>query len=473
MSSTNQERWQRVKDQLRKQLGEDVFSSWFGRMELEAVDQGAVRLSVPTRFLRTWIQAHYSEHVLVRWQSEEPSVTRLELSVRSATVRPPVVKPKLPDVLPPSREPRGAMDGIELRSNVPLMSVHEALGGSPLDPRLTFETFIVGRSNTLAHAAAKQVATSRRGEQLMFNPLYIHAAVGLGKTHLLQAITWAGNSTERKVLYLTAERFMYGFVSALKTQTTLAFKEAVRAIDVLVIDDLQFLQGRSTQAEFCHTLNALIDAGRQVVIASDRPPADLESLDDRVRSRLAGGLVVEIGSLGEELRLEILKSRIAAARLYHPGFEVPTPVLAFIAKSVTHNGRDLEGAVNRLLAHNKLTGQPVTLEMAEREMRDLIRPAEPKRVRIEDIQRVVARQYNVSRADLLSSRRTANVVRPRQVAMYLAKILTLRSLPEIGRRFGGRDHTTVLHAVRKIETLAGNDSAFADEIETLKRLLQD
>ena len=473
MSGTHQERWLRVKDQLRKQLGEDVFSSWFGRMELEAVDQGAVRLSVPTRFLRTWIQSHYSEQVLVRWQSEEPSVTRLELSVRSATVRPPAVKPKLPEPLPPSRETREAMDGVELRSSVPLLSVHEALGGSPLDPRLTFETFIVGRSNTLAHAAAKQVATSRRDEQLMFNPLYIHAAVGLGKTHLLQAITWAGNSTERKVLYLTAERFMYGFVSALKTQTTLAFKEAVRAIDVLVIDDLQFLQGRSTQAEFCHTLNALIDAGRQVVIASDRPPADLESLDDRVRSRLAGGLVVEIGSLGEELRLEILKSRITAARLYHPGFEVPTPVLAFIAKSVTHNGRDLEGAVNRLLAHNKLTGQPVTLEMAEREMRDLIRPAEPKRVRIEDIQRVVARQYNVSRADLLSSRRTANVVRPRQVAMYLAKILTLRSLPEIGRRFGGRDHTTVLHAVRKIEALAGNDTVLAEEIEALKRQLQD
>ena len=212
------------------------------------------------------------------------------------------------------------------------MTVHEALGGSPLDPRLSFETFIVGRSNTLAHAAARQVATSRRGDPLMFNPLYIHAGVGLGKTHLLQAITWAGNGSDRKVLYLTAERFMYGFVSALRTQTTLAFKEAVRAIDVLVIDDLQFLQGRSTQAEFCHTLNALIDAGRQVVIASDRPPADLESLDDRVRSRLAGGLVVEIGSLGEELRLEILKSRIAAACIHHPGFEVPAPVLAFIAK---------------------------------------------------------------------------------------------------------------------------------------------
>ncbi len=354
-----------------------------------------MRLSVPTRFLRTWIQSHYSEHVLSRWQAEEPAITRLELSVRSAALRHIAPKPKAAEPTL-AREFRD-MDNAEQRTSVPYLTVHEALGGSPLDPRLTFESFIVGRSNTLAHAAAKQVATCRRGEQLMFNPLYIHAAVGLGKTHLLQAITWAGNNSDRKVLYLTAERFMYGFVSALKTQTTLAFKEAVRAIDVLVIDDLQFLQGRSTQAEFCHTLNALIDAGRQVVIASDRPPSDLESLDDRVRSRLAGGLVVEIGSLGEELRLEILKSRIAAARSHHPGFEVPAPVLVFIAKSVTHNGRDLEGAVNRLLAHSKLTGQPVTLEMAEREMRDLIRPAEPKRVRIEDIQRVVARQYNVSR----------------------------------------------------------------------------
>jgi chromosomal replication initiator protein len=262
-------------------------------------------------------------------------------------------------------------------------------------------------------------------------------------------------------------------VAALRAQTAIAFKESLRGIDVLVIDDLQFLQGRNTQAEFCHTLNALIDAGRQVVIASDRPPSDLESLDERVRSRLAGGLVVEMGALGEELRLEILKSRVAAARQYHSGFDVPPPVLGFIAKTVTHNGRDLEGALNRLLAHSKLTGQAVTLEMAEREVRDLIRPQEPRRVKIEEIQRIVARQYNVSRADLLSSRRTANVVRPRQVAMYLAKTLTLRSLPEIGRRFGGRDHTTVLHAVRKIENLVNNDGALAEEIELLKRQLQD
>jgi chromosomal replication initiator protein len=352
--------------------------------------------------------------------------------------------------------------------------VHDALGGSPLDPRLTFDSFVVGRSNTLAHAAAKQVAQGRRGDPVMFNPLYIHAGVGLGKTHLLQSIAWTGNATaERKVLYLTAEKFMYGFVAALRAQNAVAFKEALRTIDVLVIDDLQFLQGKATQAEFCHTLNALIDSGRQVVIASDRPPSELETLDERVRSRLAGGLVVEMGSLGEELRFEILKARVAAARLHHAGFDVPASVLVYIAKTVTHNGRDLEGALNRLLAHSKLTGQPVTLEMAEREIRDLIRPQEPKRIKIEEIQRIVARQYNVSRADLLSSRRTANVVRPRQVAMYLAKQLTLRSLPEIGRRFGGRDHTTVLHAVRKIENLVNTDTSLAEEIEILKRQLQD
>jgi chromosomal replication initiator protein len=471
MTSTNQELWLRVKGRLRAEVGEDIYSSWFARMDLEGIEEETVRMSVPTRFLRSWIQSHYAERVLACWQAEQEKVGRIELMVRSSVLRPLPVKPAEQAV----REIREVKFNGDARYVAgPVSAAHDSLGGSPLDPRLTFESFVVGRSNTLAHAAAKQVAAARRSDAVMFNPFYIHAGVGLGKTHLLQAVTWAGNAAgERKVLYLTAEKFMYGFVSALRSQTAIAFKETLRAIDVLVIDDLQFLQGKSTQAEFCHTLNALIDAGRQVVIASDRPPSDLESLDDRMRSRLAGGLVVEMGSLGEELRLEILKARMNAARLHHPGFDVPLPVLAYIAKTVTHNGRDLEGALNRLLAHNKLTGQAVTLEMAEREVRDLIRPHEPRRVKIEDIQRVVARQYNVSRADLLSSRRTANVVRPRQVAMYLAKTLTLRSLPEIGRRFGGRDHTTVLHAVRKIENLVGNDTTLAEEIELLKRQLQE
>ena len=476
MTSPDQERWLRVKEKLRAEVGEDIFQSWFARMDLERIEVNTAHLSVPTRFLKSWIQSHYTDRVLACWQGENTDIQKIDVTVRSAMIRtaPPKIKP--PEIMEPHRDLRvGRLDIGELRAvYAPVSTGHDALGGSPLDLRLTFESFVIGRSNTLAHAAAKQVALARRGEPVMFNPLYIHAGVGLGKTHLLQAVTWAGNSgSERKVLYLTAEKFMYGFVAALKTQTALAFKEALRGIDVLVIDDLQFLQGKSTQAEFCHTLNALIDAGRQVVIAADRPPSDLESLDDRVRSRLAGGLVVEMGSLGEELRLGILKSRVAAARAHHASFDVPEAVLDYLARTITHNGRDLEGAINRLLAHSKLNAQPVTLEMAEREVRDLIRPQEPKRIKIEDIQRVVARQYNVSRSDLLSSRRTANVVRPRQVAMYLAKTLTLRSLPEIGRRFGGRDHTTVLHAVRKIEALVARDTALSEEVDSLKRQLQE
>lgn len=355
---------------------------------------------------------------------------------------------------------------------------NNAVQGSLLDPRLTFGSYVVGRSNTLAHAAAKQVAAGRRGDPVMFNPLYIYARVGLGKTHLLQAIAWASminlpGQVGRKVHYLSAEKFMYAFASTLSVQTALAFKEMASKIDVLLIDDLQFLQDKSMQTEFCHTINALVDAGRQVVVAADRPPNELEALDERVRSRLSAGLVVEMGLLGEEMRLEILRTRAAAMQQQHAGFDIPWSVLAFVAKSVTHHGRDLEGALNRLLAHHKLTGEEVTFQMAEREVRDLIRPAEPKRVKIEDIQRVVAGHYNVSRSDLLSARRTANIVRPRQVAMYLAKTLTLRSLPEIGRRFGGRDHTTVLHAVRKIEGLVGNGTTLAEEIELLKRQLQE
>lgn len=478
MTNTEQDRWSRVKGRLRSSVGEDVYSSWFARMDLESLQQESVHLSVPTRFLKSWIQTHYADRVLSCWQAEMPEVHRIDLTVRSAARCAAPVRDAQAAPTEPRRDdhhhPRPAAQEVRSSAATPVSTSHDALGGSPLDPRLTFASFVIGRSNTLAHAAAKQVAEGRHGDPVMFNPLYIHSGVGLGKTHLLQAVTWAGNSNpDRKVLYLTAEKFMYGFVAALKSQTSLAFKEALRGIDVLVIDDLQFLQGKTTQAEFCHTLNALIDAGRQVVIAADRPPADLESLDERVRSRLAGGLVVEMGQLSEDLRLGILKSRVTAARAHHASFDVPQPVLEYLARSITHNGRDLEGAINRLLAHSKLNSQPVTLEMAEREVRDLIRPQEPKRIKIEDIQRVVARQYNVSRADLLSSRRTANVVRPRQVAMYLAKTLTLRSLPEIGRRFGGRDHTTVLHAVRKIEGLVSKDTTLSDEVELLKRQLQE
>jgi chromosomal replication initiator protein len=476
MAEIQDDCWVRVKGRLRAEVGEAVYTSWFARMELESVESDTARISVPTRFLKSWIQSHYGERLLTCWQSERPAVRRIDLSVRSAAIRqapPCAISQPNGAGAPDRREPNPYRSDMKINGSGPAPG-QDAHGGSPLDPRLTFESFVVGRSNTLANAACKQVAMARRSDPVMFNPLYIHAGVGLGKTHLLQALALKINSSgERNALYLTAERFMYGFVSALRNQTALAFKDALRGIDVLVIDDLQFLQGKNSQAEFSHTLNSLLDGGRQVVVAADRPPTELESLDERVRSRLAGGLAVEIGLLGEELRLEILAGRVNAARAHHPGFDVPAPVLSYIAKTVTHNGRDLEGALNRLLAHSKLTGQPITLELAERELRDLIRPIELKRVRIEEIQRIVARHYNVSRSDLLSSRRTANVVRPRQIAMYLAKTLTLRSLPEIGRRFGGRDHTTVLHAVRKIEGLIGTDTILAAEIESLKGQLHE
>ncbi len=294
MTTTDPERWERVKNRLRAEVGEEIFQSWFARMELERIQDGMAHLSVPTRFLKSWIQSHYIERLLTCWQGEHSEIQKLDVSVRSAVIRTALPKAKQVEAIEFGRDPRGKLEGGETRTAFgPVASGHDALGGSPLDLRLTFDTFVVGRSNTLAHAAAKQVAAARRGDPVMFNPLYIHAGVGLGKTHLLQATTWAGNNgSERKVLYLTAEKFMYGFVSALRTQTALAFKEALRGIDVLVIDDLQFLQGKSTQAEFCHTLNALIDAGRQVVIAS-RSPADRPGKPRRPRAlaarRRAGG----------------------------------------------------------------------------------------------------------------------------------------------------------------------------------------
>ncbi len=339
---------------------------------------------------------------------------------------------------------------------------------------MTFSTFQVGRSNQLAFTAAQRVSEQRAGGRATsFCPLYVHSAVGLGKTHLLQAVAHTAANQGRSVIYLTAEKFMYGFVASLQSQTSIAFKERLRAIDLLIFDDAQFLQGKSIQAEFGHALNALLDAGRDVIVAADRPPNDLEALDERVRSRLGVGLCVEIGLLDEPLRLKILEARVAAARSLQPNFELSQAVLAFVARSIRSNGRDLEGAVNRLLAHSTLTGAPLTVEAAEVAIRDLIRAHEPKRVKIEDIQKLVANHYSVSRADILSSRRTAVVVKPRQVAMFLAKTLTMRSLPEIGRRFGGRDHTTVLHAVRKIEALSANDATLRDEIDLLKRMLQD
>ena len=461
------EAWLRVRARLREEIGEEKFSSWFARMDLDRAGAGLIQLSVPTRFLKAWIQDNYLARIGELFTEETGASRRVELTVRSAVARPvAAVRPAGPAPVKVVEAQAPARPAAPVAAAAP--SIETA--GSPLDFRLTFETFVVGKSNALAHAAARQVAEAASGAGPVFNPLYLHAAVGLGKTHLLQAVAHAGEKRGRRTVYLTAERFMYGFVQALRTHSAIAFKDTLRTIDTLVIDDLQFLKGSNLQQEFCHTLNALLDGGRQVVVAADCVPADLEHLDERVRSRLAGGLVVALGPLEEDLRLEILKTRYAALAEQHAGFAVPAEVLEFLARSVGQSGRDLDGALNKLLAANQLKGDPITLEMAEGAVKDLIRPTDGRRVRIDDILKVVAKHYNVTRADLLSQRRTANVVKPRQIAMYLAKVLTLRSLPEIGRRFGGRDHTTVLHAVRKIDGLIATDRVLAEEIEVLKRL---
>ena len=473
------EQWSNACRRLRAELGEAVFGAWFARLELDRVVDDTAYLSVPTNFLKTWIQSHYVDKLCATLVAEAPDVKRCIIGLRSSsrlapkTAQPAEAGEGSSEAIPASQPQRSAsvarIDGHAKALATPT----DALASSPLDRRLTFASFVVGKSNQLASLAAQRVAEAAQGDAPLYSPLYIHAAVGLGKTHLLQATAHAVTEAGRRVIYLTAERFMYGFVAALKAQTSIAFKEKLRAIDVLIIDDVQFLQGKSIQTEFCHTLNALIDDGRQVIVAADRPPSDLESLEERVRSRLAGGLCVEMEALDEALRGKILEHRVVAARALHPGFTLSPAVLTYVARTICTNGRDLDGAVNRLMAHATLSGTSHTVETAEAAIRDLVRLREPKRVKIEDIQKLVANHYNVSRADILSSRRTATVVRPRQIAMYLSKALTLRSLPEIGRRFGGRDHTTVLHAVRKIEALSGKEAALAEELELLKRLLQD
>ena len=473
--------WSSACRRLRAELGEAVFGAWFARIDLDRVVDDTAYLTVPTNFLKTWIQSHYLDRIGIALGAEASSVKRVVVGLRSSsrplpnkTIAAAEATVEISDARPMSGAPaRLAHLPRTIDAGQPLNPAGDALVSSPLDRRLTFASFVVGRSNQLAHAAARRVASSSTGDAVLYSPLYIHAAVGLGKTHLLQATAHAVTDTGRRVIYLTAERFMYGFVAALKAQTSIVFKEKLRAIDVLIIDDVQFLQGKSIQTEFCHTLNALIDDNRQVIVAADRPPADLDALDERVRSRLAGGLCVEMEALDEALRLKIIETRVTVAQSLQPGFELSPAVTTFVARTICSNGRDLDGAVNRLMAHATLNGYPHTIESAEAAIRDLVRTREPKRVKIEDIQKLVANHYNVSRADILSSRRTATVVRPRQIAMYLSKALTPRSLPEIGRRFGGRDHTTVLHAVRKIEALCGKESSLAEELELLKRLLQD
>ncbi|MGZ9107245.1 MAG: chromosomal replication initiator protein DnaA [Micavibrio sp.] len=450
--------WTAIHDNMRNEFGEAVFRSWLKPLILQAHYHGTLEVSVPTRFMRDWIQSHYSARILELCTEKNPEIRRLEIVVVQSGIRDlnneeRKVEPKIPAKAP------------VLKSNENAVGENASDLSSPFDPRFTFESFIVGKPNALAHAAARRIVESNN---VPFNPLFLYGGVGLGKTHLMHAIGWAmkKQAPEKTVMYLSAEKFMYQFVRAIRAQDTMAFKEIFRSVDVLMIDDIQFISGKeSTQEEFFHTFNALVDQNKQIVISADKAPSDLTGLEERLRSRLAWGLVADIQPSTYELRLGILQSKRVQL-----GAEIPDAVLEFLALKVCSNIRELEGALNRIVAHADVTKSAITLESTQEVLSDLLR-AHDRRITIDEIQRKVAEHYNIRLPDMHSARRARNVARPRQVAMYLAKQLTSRSLPEIGRKFGGRDHTTVMHAVRKVEELMRDDTQIAQDVEICRRAL--
>ena len=453
--------FQRVLGLLRDEVGDTAYRSWLQSLRVERVENGEAVVAVPTRFLRTWIADHYADRLLALWRGENPAIVRLSLIVESQTASAVTADGAPPADSMGTIEPAGLPDVAEDRDQL----------SAPLDSRFTFENFIVGKPNELAHAAARRVAEACVGpeQSVPFNPLFLYGGVGLGKTHLMHAIAWhiRLRAPGRKIIYLSAEKFMYQFIRALRFKSTMDFKEAFRSVDLLMIDDVQFISGKdSTQEEFFHTFNALVDQNRQIVISADKSPSDLEGLEERMRSRLGWGLVADIHPTTYELRLGILQAKAEQA-----GIRLPQKVMEFLAHKIVSNVRELEGALNRIIAQAQLIGRDVTLEGAQELLHDLVR-ANERRVTIEEIQRKVAEHFNIKLAEMASTRRARVVARPRQVAMYLAKQLTPRSLPEIGRKFGGRDHTTVMHAVKKIEELIASDNSLAEDVELLRRMLQ-
>lgn len=465
----------RVLSNLKLHLTAEAYNSWFCRMQLAEYSKASVQLSVPTAFLRSWINNHYSELLFELWKAECPSLMHMDIVVRRLGER---VQTGV------SEKQETALEGRKARASHSLLEGEKANFknerqdslGSPLDKRYTLKNFVEGSSNRLALAAARSVAELGAGEgKIIFNPLFLHASVGMGKTHLLQAIAWEvlHNSPQACVVYLTAEYFMWRFATAIRDNATLSLKEQLRHIDLLIIDDMQFLQGRAIQNEFCHLLNALLDSAKQVVIAADCLPSGLQSLDVRVRSRLQNGVALEIGRPDYEMRLTMLRQRLAFAQKSAPSLFIPDEVLSYIAEKVSGSCRNIEGAFNQLLFQLSFDSKPSFDRINEMLGHLLLPQEETKQPRIEEVQRLVAKHYNVSKQDLLSMRRTRSIVRPRQIAMYLSKEMTSRSLPEIGRRFGNRDHTTVLHAVRKIEELLKKDTKMAQELELLQRFIKE
>ena len=469
-------RGQKVRQALKANLGDDVYSSWFHSLEFASFDAGTLVVTVPVKFLKNWLETHYLDAIQRCASIEFDGIERVEVKIRTPAPTSPVAQSNNattrsdkshPSPHAKSSEPNplastaaGFVTAIGSRTGV------AGLEGSPLDPRYTFDSFVVGKANELAYNAARTVA---EGGPIDFNPLFLHGTTGLGKTHLMHAIGWQIRSAMpgAKVVYMSAEKFMVEFVSAMRDKDTLSFKQKLRTADLLMIDDVQFIAGKdSTQEEFFHTMNEIISAGKRLVITADRSPQNLEGIENRILSRLAWGLVADINPADYELRLSILLEKMKRM----PGATVGEDVIDFLARKITSNVRELEGALNRIVAYSTLVGKPIDLDFARQVLADVLK-AHDRKVTIDEIQRKVADYYAIKLSDLLSARRAREVARPRQVAMFLAKRLTPRSLPDIGRRFGGRDHTTVMHAVKRIEELRADDSELDADITRLTRII--
>ncbi len=448
--------WGRVRDELLKDLGKNNFVTWIEPLEFTHLRDGVVQFIVPTNFMGTWVSRNFADRIREGFKATGLEVERVEFLVNPAAK---AEEADLPVAAPVARPRRISS------------TVDAELPGAPLDHRFTFDGFVVGKPNELAHAAARRVA---EGGPVTFNPLFLYGGVGLGKTHLMHAIAWElqGRSPDLRVLYLSAEQFMYRFVQALREKAIMDFKELFRSVDVLMVDDVQFIAGKdSTQEEFFHTFNALIDQNKQIVISADRAPGEIKDLEERIKSRLQCGLVVDLHPTDYELRLGILQQKAELYRQQYRGLILCDGVLEFLAYRITTNVRVLEGALTRLFAFASLVGREITLELAQDCLSDILR-ASDRKVTIEEIQRKVAEHYNIRLADLVGPKRSRQIARPRQMAMYLAKQLTTRSLPEIGRRFGGRDHTTIMHGVRVITAMQSTDQQIAEDLKLLTRLLE-
>ncbi|WP_370229675.1 chromosomal replication initiator protein DnaA [Cognatishimia sp.] len=445
-------------------VGQNNYKAWIEPLEFADIQDGVATFNVPTNFIGNYVSQNFGDLLIHKLVSLGENVQRVHFRVANTSTAPRVTSPSI-ETPSSGREPARA-------PAQPRIDTAKAdLPGAPLDARFTFDSFVVGKPNELANAAARRVA---EGGPVSFNPLFLYGGVGLGKTHLMHAIAWELQTRrpDLNVLYLSAEQFMYRFVQALRDRKMMDFKELFRSVDVLMVDDVQFIAGKdSTQEEFFHTFNALVDQNKQIIISADRAPGEIKGMEDRIRSRLQCGLVVDLHPTDYELRLGILQSKVEQYRSQYPDLVLADGVLEFLAHRISTNVRVLEGALTRLFAFASLVGREITMELTQDCLSDVLRASERK-ISVEEIQRRVAEHYNIRLSDMIGPKRLRNFARPRQVAMFLCKQLTSRSLPEIGRRFGGRDHTTVMHGVRRIEELRSSDGQIAEDLELLRRALE-